>query len=506
MKIEFDWMVGTFIGEELLHECSVLYSNHYGIWSNESEFNKGKNIKLSDDRLRDWCNHPEASIYTARDGEELIGYAIAVRVKVKGYGIISWVTQLVVHKNYRNRKIARNLLFSIWGLTDDFAWGIVSANPYAIRALEKATRRRCVPYRIKKNVRKMISIGIDEVPYIDSNTQYIVSDNISVINTNFFVDHSNVKEMMNLVTDEFTPWLLGMVEEGWEWFAFTFNDQEQMGLSKNEIEEMLNASDDVTRKAYERMDFSESQSWMNNTINEAKFIIEKSQAKKGDVLFDFGCGVGRHSIEFSKFGLDVTAVDYIESNIEKAKVSITDKSVEFIVDDCRYADIGKADIVTCLYDVIGSFADNKENILILENIYKNLKHGGKAFISVMNYNMTKNIATQFFSLEENPENLLKLKASTIMETTGNIFNPDYFMIDERTQIVYRREQFKLGNRMPTELLVRDKRFTKDEIIKLCENIGFKVEFAKCVNAKHWDIDLDEFDKRAKEILIMCFKE
>ena len=35
------------------------------------------------------------------------------------------------------------------------------------------------------------------------------------------------------------------IEEGWEWFAFTFNDQEQISLSKEEIEEihrMIDAS------------------------------------------------------------------------------------------------------------------------------------------------------------------------------------------------------------------------------------------------------------------------
>lgn len=36
------------------------------------------------------------------------------------------------YKDYRQQGIAKNILFSIWGFSNHFAWGIVSANPYAI--------------------------------------------------------------------------------------------------------------------------------------------------------------------------------------------------------------------------------------------------------------------------------------------------------------------------------------------------------------------------------------
>jgi len=62
------------------------------------------------------------------------------------YGFISWVTQLVVHEDTgeRRRQVAA---FAIWTFTDHFAWGLLTANPYAIRALEKATRRGAKPAR-----------------------------------------------------------------------------------------------------------------------------------------------------------------------------------------------------------------------------------------------------------------------------------------------------------------------------------------------------------------------
>ena len=63
----------------------------------------------------------------------MIGYAIAVQVKVQDYGVISWVTQLVIHESHRRLDVGKTLLFSIWGFSDHFAWGLVTANPYAIR-------------------------------------------------------------------------------------------------------------------------------------------------------------------------------------------------------------------------------------------------------------------------------------------------------------------------------------------------------------------------------------
>ena len=45
------------------------------------------------------------------------------------------------------------------------------------------------------------------------------------------------------------PWSMGPLQEGWEWFAFTFRDQQQIDLTRKEIEQMLLASDAVTKHA-----------------------------------------------------------------------------------------------------------------------------------------------------------------------------------------------------------------------------------------------------------------
>lgn len=514
MDISYEWTPSSFIQgneyyENLIDECAHLYSTQYGKWSKESPYNAGKRIKLSAKRIYEWLDDDNTAIYWAKNGNMLVGYAIAIQLDVPRYGIISWVTQLVVHEEYRHKDIAKKLLHSIWGFTDNFAWGIVSANPYAIRALEKTTRRRSDPKRIKHNLRKLISLGIEHLPYINANTETFVTNEVSKINTQFYVDHSDVEEMIENVVTDTVPWTLGKLDEGWEWLAFTFRDQLPFELTEKEIMTMLKASDQVVHNAYKRMNISEAQSWTANTEKEVEFILRECELESGHTLIDFGCGQGRHALEMAHRGIKSIGVDYVEKNIEIANRHKDERNAEetlFYTGDCRTIDIGTtADAAICLYDVIGTYAENDENLKILKNIAKHLKRGGVALISVMNYHLTYDQAKYTFVLRENPNALLQLKPSNIMETTGNVFNPDYYLVDTESGVVYRREQFKQGRSLPIEHIVRDKRFTKSEIEMMCTEAGFDVIFSRFVNARDWETGFNSVDKSAKEILLKCKK-
>ena len=514
MNISYEWIFGNFISgnqlyENLINECSQLYSTQYGKWSYSASQNPGQNIKLSPKRIREWLESGNSSLYYAKDGDMLVGYAIAIQLDIPKYGAISWVTQLVVHENYRNQEIAKNLLHSIWGFTDNFAWGIISANPYAIRALEKTTRRRSDPVRIKHNLKKIISIGIENLPYINEQTVAFVTNEVSKINTEFFVDHTDVEKMIENVVTDTVPWTLGSLEEGWEWLAFTFKDQLPFALTEDEIRNMLNVSDSIVQTAYKRMDLTESQVFMRNTTEEVDFILKECELHSGDSLIDFGCGQGRHCLELSTHGINVVGIDYVDKNIEVANKQRKERelhNVEFILGDCRNITINSnATAAICLYDVVGTYADNSENIKILENIFRHLKPGGFALISVMNYHLTYARAKYKFKLSENPNAILSIKPSNIMETTGNIFDPEYYLVDTETGVIYRREQFKHGRSLPIELIVRDKRFLQEEIENMCKQVGFIVEYSRFVNAKDWYTGFDSIHKSAKEILIKCRK-
>lgn len=519
MTIDFEWIDGNFgaTNDQLVKECSQLYSTQYGRWSVHSPINAGKSIKLSPQRIREWLSNDDVAIYLARDKDVvnedtgnamLVGYAIAMDLDVPKYGLISWVTQLVVHENYRHQNVAKELLSSIWAFTDNFAWGIISANPYAVRALEKTTRRRSDPTRIKRNLRKIISLGVQNLPYINKNTEVFVSNEVSRINTEFYVDHSDVGRMIETVVTDTVPWRLGELEEGWEWLAFTFQDQLPFELSQKEIENILVNSDNVVQEAYRRMNLSDKHGWMANTKNEVDFIYKECGLNHGDALLDFGCGQGRHSIELAQRGISVIGIDYVDGNIKIAqqkKDELGLRELEFIVGDCRYVRLNKkAPAAICLYDVIGTYTDNKENIKILQNIADHLEIGGIALISVMNYEVTIAQAKHTFVFREDPNKLLTLKPSNIMESTGDVFKPDYYLVDIETGVVYRREQFKRGNKR-IEPIVRDKRFKRTEIEEMCRSVGFHIEYSRFVNARNWEIGLDSTHQSSKEILLKCRK-
>jgi 2-polyprenyl-3-methyl-5-hydroxy-6-metoxy-1,4-benzoquinol methylase/GNAT superfamily N-acetyltransferase len=432
----------------LIDEMASLYANHYGVWSQRSPRNPGQRIKLSASRIKKWISSDDSILAAAYQDGALIGYAIAVRTKAKLANVknrtISWVTQFVIHSEHRNRGVGRNLLFAIWGFSDHFAWGIVTASPYAVRALEKATRRRCVAGRIARNRRKLLGVGAKHVPYITRDIIVSINPHESKVDTEFYVDHSELGAMLQNVTTTEKPWLLGPIEEGWEWFAFTFQDQEQIGLTAAEIEAMLKASDDVVKQAYSCMPLgSASQKWAQYSEPEATFIADACRLPPGSSVLDFGCGPGRHAIELAATGFHVTGVDYIPRFNDEARERARSRHVDatWIVGDCR--DIALADrfdLVICLYDVIGSYADDLENARIVRNISAHLKIGGKALISVMNYGATERRAKMTFNIKSEANKLLALPASQTMERTGDIFNPDYLMIDTEARVVYVRDQ------------------------------------------------------------------
>ncbi len=162
-------------------------------------------------------------------------------------------------------------------------------------------------------------------------------------------------------------------------------------------------------------------------------------------------------------------------------------------------------LCSALYDVIGSFISDKDNLDIIKAIRNCLSPNGKALISVMNlsYSTKRAKPEHFFNIDIAYDKLIELQASNTMETTGNIFNPDLLLIDNKTNIVYRKEQFKTGSELPVEVIVRDRRYTIDEISKLCEDHDLKINWSRFVKSGDWSNDYGMYN--SKEILLFCEK-
>lgn len=317
-----------------------LYSTQYGIWGNQG-LHPGQPVKLASERIRKtWLSPQHSRVVWATAFGKLIGYAIAVQTHVLNHGMVSWVTQLVVHEDHRRSDVGKTLLFTIWQFTDHFAWGLITANPFAIRALEKATRRRCSPACISEHREVITSLGTRVVPYAKPAASAIITPYESRINTSFFLDHSNLEEMLLSVQGPSKPWAMGSLQEGWEWFAFTFRNQQQIELSRKEIEQMLLASDGVTKHAYSRM--VGQHPWAKHTELEVGFAVDNCSIDHSSSVLDFGCGSGRHAIGLGKLGARVLGVDYLESLISIARKDALSNSlsnVTFELADCRSIDL-----------------------------------------------------------------------------------------------------------------------------------------------------------------------
>lgn len=288
-------------------------------------------------------------------------------------------------------------------------------------------------------------------------------------------------------------------------------DEELLKECSEEFDEMLQASDDIVKDAYSRMNYDKGkQKWTQGTTVEVDLITQYAELKAGDTVFDFGCGQGRHTLELARHHFKITAIDYVRENIEKLRQEITrcgsQENISVLTGDCRSIKLPQqTKCIICLYDVIGSYTDNRQNRLILKNIYRHLKNNGITIISVMNYDYEP-LAAKAEKIDfpdELKERLFELSPSPTMETSGNVFSPDYCVIDANTHTVYRKEQFSIGSELPAELLVRDRRFTKQEIEDMCRETGFEVLLSRYVKAGKWENELSP--KESKEILLVCQK-
>src|SRR5579864_1079687 len=385
---QYNWMHGNRVPLELLSEMSELYSAHYGFWGDKGR-RPGEHIRLSAETIRrNWLAHANSRVVFARAFGMLVGYAIAVQFD-GGSGFVTWVTQLVVHEEHRRSDVGKTLLFTLWQFTDHIAWGLVSANPFAVRALEKATRRRCSPGMIAANSDAILRWGTEVVSYLSSDDGVKMNANEASINTRFYLDHAELPAMLRSAQEK-VPWLMGNLEEGWEWLAFTFREQQQFQLADKETEQMLRASDGVTKHAFSRM--AGQQPWMKSTASEVAFIIQNCSLIADQKVLDFGCGSGRHAIGLAKSGIASVGVDYVQNLIATARARARQEGVSnaaFMVGDCRDIELGDSfDAAICIYDVIGTYAEDADNLAILRNLARYVKPGGHVLLSVMNMELT----------------------------------------------------------------------------------------------------------------------
>ena len=124
------------------------------------------------------------------------------------------------------------------------------------------------------------------------------------------------------------------------------------------------------------------------TIGECDFIERELQYDKSLKIIDIGCGTGRHSIEFSKRGYDITGIDLSETQLEKAreKAKMHNLKIDFLQHDARNLPFeNHFDVAIMLCE--GGFPlmeTGEMNYEILKNVTITLKSSAKLIFKTLN--------------------------------------------------------------------------------------------------------------------------
>jgi len=124
------------------------------------------------------------------------------------------------------------------------------------------------------------------------------------------------------------------------------------------------------------------------TLGECDFIEKEINFEKSKRIIDIGCGTGRHSIELSKRGYNITGIDLSDSQLERAKEKANklNLKIDFVKQDARNISFkNEFDIAIMLCE--GSFPlmeTDEMNYEILRNITQALKNKGKLIFTTLN--------------------------------------------------------------------------------------------------------------------------
>jgi SAM-dependent methyltransferase len=132
----------------------------------------------------------------------------------------------------------------------------------------------------------------------------------------------------------------------------------------------------------------EAEIFTQGTLGEVDFIEKEINYDKNCKILDVGCGTGRHAIELTKRGYEVTGVDLSENMLGKARKNASNAGfeIDFRQSDARNLPFEEEfDLVIMLCEGGFSLMETDEmNFQILESAARSLNKKGKLIFTTLN--------------------------------------------------------------------------------------------------------------------------
>jgi|SRR6056297_183532 len=132
----------------------------------------------------------------------------------------------------------------------------------------------------------------------------------------------------------------------------------------------------------------DKEAFTQGTTGECDFLEKELNADKNLKILDVGCGTGRHTIELTKRGYEVTGIDLSDSQLERARKKAAQHNLEIAFKQQDARDLpfeDEFDVAIMLCE--GGFPlmeTDEMNFEILENVTKSLKENGKFIFTTLN--------------------------------------------------------------------------------------------------------------------------
>jgi len=206
----------------------------------------------------------------------------------------------------------------------------------------------------------------------------------------------------------------------------------------------------------------DSEGYTQGTIGECDFIEAEIKCDKSLKILDVGCGTGRHTIELTKRGYNVTGVDLSEAQLKRAKEKAKAENlfIDFQCQDARNLPFeGEFDVVIMLCEGGFSLMETDEmNYEILKSVTKSLKSDAKFIFTVPNA-----LFPLFNSLDE-------LYASTADEGHSICSNNNFDLLTFRDHNIL---EFENDSGIKKTIECNERSYVPSEITWLLKSLGYK---------------------------------